>query len=100
MKENIELDITNKIMNIEKLKVKVLKDFAFFNESLLHEPMDINENLLPEIIINSYLLSLELGKDLSEVNEIIKNKVRLGIIREDINKENFIELGKFFDTKK
>lgn len=100
MKENLEIDITNKIMNIEKLKVKILKDFAILNECLLLEPDYSKEELLSEIIINSYLLSLELGKDFETINQIIKNKIRLGILKEDINKDSYIQLGKFFDTRK
>lgn len=83
-----EIDIAGTLRVIEKLKSQLLMDVAQLFEEL-NEPSPNSGvergDLLADIVILSYLLSIKLGIPYQQINRRIINKTRLGLVESNPN---------------
>lgn len=79
------IDIARNMKTIEWLKSELLSNIAYLHQTFVNNDDNTKENLediLSNIILESYILGKRLGIDYKDIDRILEENLRLNLIKE------------------
>jgi len=102
MMNNKDIDIIKNMKTIEWLKAELLSNIAYLHKILVNNENNTKEDLediLSNIILESYILGKRLGLDYEDIDSVMKENIKLNLIQEHKIERWYGDLSDFLDYK-